>query len=101
MLSPSHLVNDAKLRKGKKMLKKLFGSKRAQAINYGLFVGLAIAIVIAVSLVPTIVETINGTDTSEWSDDFTGGSGASALFQLILLVFIAGIIIWRIKYVLG
>jgi len=61
-----------------------------------MFIGLAIAIVIAVNLVPTVFESINDTDTSDWSD-LTGGTGAIAIFELVLLLFVAAIVIWIIK----
>jgi hypothetical protein len=65
----------------------------------GKIVGVVIAIVIAVSLVPTIYSVINATNTTAWSS-LTGGSGAQAIFQLILLCFVAGIVIAVIKYML-
>ena len=79
-------------------MRKLWRNKMAETINYGMFIGLALAIVIAVSLVPTVVETINGTENlDEWDDDLIGGSGASAIYQLIVLIFVAGIAIWVIR----
>ena len=65
----------------------------------GKIVGVVVAIVIAVSLVPTIFTVINATNTTAWST-LTGGSGASSIFQLILLVFVAGIVVAIIKYML-
>jgi uncharacterized membrane protein len=66
----------------------------------GKIVGAVIAIVIAVSLIPTIYTTISGTNTTGWST-LTGGAGALAIFQLILLVFVAGIIIALVKFFLS
>jgi len=66
----------------------------------GKVVGVCIAIVIAVSLVPTIFTAVNGTSTTGWSS-LTGGSGAVSILQLILLVFVAGVVIAIIKYFLA
>lgn len=74
---------------------KLLSDKKAK-VNYGLFIGLAISLVIAAALVPTVFETINDTDTTDWGD-LTGGAGAEAIFQLLLLVFVAGIVIYMIR----
>jgi uncharacterized membrane protein len=63
------------------------------------FVGLTVGIVIAVSLVPTIYTTINGTNTTAWSN-IVGGTGAAAIFQLIVLIFVAGIVIYVLKEIL-
>jgi uncharacterized membrane protein len=66
----------------------------------GKIVGAVIAIVIAVSLIPTIYTTISGTNTTGWTS-LTGGAGALAIFQLILLVFVAGIIIALVRFFLS
>lgn len=68
--------------------------------EYGKFIGLALALVIAVSLVPTIYTTISGTNTTGWSA-LTGGAGAQSIFELLLLVFVASIIIYMIKEAIG
>jgi hypothetical protein len=66
----------------------------------GKFVGLAIGVVIAIAVVPTVADTITGTNTTSWST-ITGGAGAKAILELILLAFVAGIVIYIIKEVLG
>lgn len=68
--------------------------------DYGKFIGLALSLVIAVSLVSVIYDTVNGTDTTGWSS-LTGGSGAVAIFELLLLVFVAAIIIYILKEALS
>ena len=64
--------------------------------DYGKFIGLALALVIAIALVPVVFEAINGTDTSDWGG-ITGGAGALAIFELLLLIFVAAIVIYIIK----
>lgn len=82
------------------MWPKFLRNKKGEAkLNYTLFIGMALAIVIAVSLVPTIYDTIADTNTTGWSS-LTGGSGALAIFELILLVFVAGIVIYVVKQAL-
>jgi len=66
-------------------------------MKVGVLIGLVFFIVLAVSLVPTVFEIINDTDTSEWSD-MTGGSGAVAIFELLLLLFVAAIAIVIVKF---
>ena len=66
-------------------------------MKVGVLIGLVFFIVLAVSLVPTVFEILNDTDTSEWSD-MTGGSGAVAIFELLLLLFVAAIAIVIVKF---
>lgn len=80
-------------------LRKIWKNTKAEA-DYGKFIGMAIAIVIAIALVPTVYDTISGTNTTGWSS-LTGGSGAVAIFELLLLIFIAGIVIYVVKQALS
>jgi hypothetical protein len=66
-------------------------------MKVGVLIGLVFFIVLAVSLVPTVFEVLNGTDTSDWAS-FTGGSGAVAIFELLLLLFVAAIAIIIVKF---
>jgi hypothetical protein len=66
----------------------------------GKIVGAVVAIVIAISLVPTIAEAITGTNTTTWAA-LTGGAGAVSVFELMLLVFVAGIVVAVVKFFLA
>ena len=65
----------------------------------GKIVGAVVAIVIGISLVPTVYDTISGTNTTGWTA-LTGGAGALAIFELILLIFVAGIVVAIVRYFL-
>lgn len=80
-------------------MKKFLKNQKAE-VKYGAFIGLAIALVIAVAMVPTVFDIIDATNTTGW-DALTGGSGAVAIFELILIIFIAGIVIYLIKTALS
>jgi len=66
----------------------------------GKIVGAVVAIVIAISLVPTIADTVMGTNTTNWTT-LTGGTGAISVFELIVLVFVAGIVVAVVKFFLS
>jgi uncharacterized membrane protein len=84
-----------------KRLSELSGSEgKSMDMDSGQFIGMALFVVIAVSLVPTIYTTISGTNTTGWAS-LTGGSGALAIFQLILLVFVCSIVIVLVKKAIG
>ena len=77
------------------LLQRLLGNQRGE-VAYTKFIGLAIAVVLMTALVPTVFEAINGTDTTDWNT-LTGGAGAITLFQIILLIFVAAIVIYMVK----
>jgi len=63
-----------------------------------ILIGVLISVLFLAALTPTIVEFIQGTsyvNTSTWN--FTGASGASALWLLILLIVIAAAILGFVK----
>jgi hypothetical protein len=66
----------------------------------GKIVGAVVGIVIAIALLPTVADTITGTNTSTWST-LTGGTGAVSIFELTLLVFVAGIVIAIVRHFLS
>lgn len=66
----------------------------------GKIVGAVVGIVIAISLLPTVADTIVGTNTSTWST-LTGGTGAVSIFELTLLVFVAGIVVAIVRHFLS
>jgi len=63
-----------------------------------ILIGVLISILFLAALMPTVIEFIQGTthvDTSTWN--FTGASGAAALWLLIPLVILAGAVLSFVK----
>lgn len=72
----------------------------AENTKYGMFIGIVLAVVIALSLVSTVYDTIDDVNTTGWSA-ITGGTGAIAIMELSLLIFVASIVIYLIKQALA
>lgn len=82
-------------------IQMLLEDRKAESIgaNAAAVIGLVIGAIIYVYLIPSFVEAVTGIDTSGWN--FTGSTGAIAILFLLPLIFIAGIVIWFVKEILG